>query len=94
MEDNEFTITEVSGGYTIQDKYGRYYYMDGTFNNFNVATDMPSSAAVFEITFNSDNTVSIKNIEKGKTLQYDEGYNSYGIYEDVTHQLPSLFVKK
>lgn len=94
VEDNEFTITEVSGGYTIQDKYGRYYYMDGTFNNFNVATDMPSSAAVFEITFNSDNTVSIKNIEKGKTLQYDEGYNSYGIYEDVTHQLPSLFVKK
>lgn len=94
VEDNEFTITEVSGGYTIQDKYGRYYYMDGTFNNFNVATDMPSSAAVFEITFNSDNTVSIKNIDKGKTLQYDEGYNSYGIYEDVTHQLPSLFVKK
>ena len=94
VEDNEFTITEVSGGYTIQDKYGRYYYMDGTFNNFNVATDMPSSAAVFEITFNSYNTVSIKNIEKGKTLQYDEGYNSYGIYEDVTHQLPSFFVKK
>ena len=93
-EDNEFTITEVSGGYTIQDKSGRYYYVTGTFKSFNVSDNMPSSGAVFDITFNGDNTVSIKNIEKEKTLQYDESYDSYGIYTEVTHQLPSLFVRQ
>ena len=93
-EDNEFTITEVSGGYTIQDKSGRYYYMTGTFNSFNVSDNMPSSGAVFDITFNSDNTVSIKNVEMKKTLQFSEEYNSYGIYTDVTMPLPYLFVKK
>lgn len=93
-EDNEFTITEVSGGYTIQDKSGRYYYMTGTFNSFNVSDNMPSSGAVFDITFNSDNTVSIKNVEMNKTLQFSEEYNSYGIYPNVTMPLPYLFVKK
>lgn len=93
-EDNELTITKVSGGYTMQDKYGRYYYIESGRTNFNVSTEMPSSGAVFAITFNDDNTVSIENVEAEKTLQYDEGYNTYGIYEDVTHQLPSLFVKK
>ena len=93
-EDNEFTTTEVSGGYTIQDKSGRYYYMTGTFNSFNVSDNMPSSGAVFDITFNSDNTVSIKNVEMKKTLQFSEEYNSYGIYTDVTMPLPYLFVKK
>lgn len=93
-EDNELTIRKVSGGYTMQDKYGRYYYIESGRTNFNVSTEMPSSGAVFAITFNDDNTVSIENVEAEKTLQYDEGYNTYGIYEDVTHQLPSLFVKK
>ena len=78
----------------MQDKYGRYYYIESGRTNFNVSTEMPSSGAVFAITFNDDNTVSIENVEAEKTLQYDEGYNTYGIYEDVTHQLPSLFVKK
>ena len=93
-DNNEFTITEVSGGYTIQDKSGRYYYMTGTFNSFNVSDNMPSSGAVFDITFNSDNTVSIKNVEMNKTLQYSEDYSSYGIYSNVTMPLPYLFVKK
>ena len=52
------------------------------------------TGAVFDITFNSDNTVSIKNVEMKKTLQFSEEYNSYGIYTEVTMPLPYLFVKK
>ena len=93
-EANEFTITAVDGGYTLQDGYGRYYYMSGNFNSFNVSKDMPESGAVWTITFNDDNTVSIYNADMKKTVQYDEEYGSYGAYPEVTHTLPNLFVKK
>lgn len=33
---NEFTFKAVSGGYTIQSADGRYLYMTGTYNSFNV----------------------------------------------------------
>lgn len=92
-ESNEFTITAVDGGFTIQDVYGRYYYMSGTFNSFNVSTEMPESGAIWTITFNADNTVNIVNNDKGKTLQYDENYGTYGAYSSVSHALPSLFTK-
>lgn len=91
---NEFTITAVSGGYTIQDNYGRYYYMAGTYDSFNVSTDMPSSGGVWTITFNDDNTVNITNVEMGKTLQYSADYSSFGAYTDSRGTLPSLFVKQ
>ena len=93
-EDNEFTITAVGGGYTIQDNYGRYYYMAGTYDSFNVSTDMPSSGGVWTITFNDDNTVNVTNVEMGKTLQYSADHSSFGAYTDSRGTLPSLFVKQ
>lgn len=91
---NEFTITAVSGGYTIQDNYGRYYYMTGTYNTFNVSASMPSSGGVWTITFNDDNTVNVTNVEMGKTLQYSADHSSFGAYTDSSGTLPSLFVKQ
>ena len=91
---NEFTITAVSGGYTIQDNYGRYYYMTGKYNTFNVSASMPSSGGVWTITFNDDNTVNVTNVEMGKTLQYSADYSSFGAYTDSRGTLPSLFVKQ
>ena len=91
---NEFTITAVSGGYTIQDNYGRYYYMAGTYDSFNVSTSLPSSGGVWTITFNDDNTVNVTNVEMGKTLQYSADYSSFGAYTDSRGTLPSLFVKQ
>ena len=40
---NGWTIANVDGGVTIQDSYGRYIYMSGSYNSFNVDT-APTSA--------------------------------------------------
>ena len=44
-----FTFTEVEGGYTIQDTFGRYVYQTGTYNSFNVAAEMPAEGAVWTV---------------------------------------------
>lgn len=89
---NEFTIKGVSGGYTIQTPDGRYLYMTGTYNSFNVDASQ-KDGYVWDITINSDGTVNIKNIEKGKTIQYSTQYSSYGAYSSITNTLPKLFKK-
>lgn len=88
-----FTFTAVSGGYTIQDTYGRYYYLSGTYNSSNVSAELPAEGAVWTVTINADGAAAIVNVDKQKTMQYDETYNSYGFYADVTHTLPSLYLK-
>ena len=91
-ERNTFLLTETEGGYTIQDSYGRYLYMTGTFNSFNVSATLPESGAVWTITFDEDSAAVIRNAETQKWIQYDSDYNSYGVYEDARGVLPRLFV--
>lgn len=91
--DNAFTIKSVSGGYTIQDASGMYYYMTGNYNSFNRSAELPASGYVWEITFNADKTVNIKNAETKKTIQFDTNYSSYGAYTDVSYILPFLYKK-
>ena len=90
---NEFKFTAVDGGYTIQSPDGRYLYMKGTYNSFNVDSNMPAEGHVWTITFDSNNIVSIKNNLTGKTIQYSTQYNSYGAYTDITNVLPVLYKK-
>lgn len=93
-EECEFTITETENGYTIQDRYGRYYYQAGTYNSFNVSEAVDNNVNngyYWDLTFNEDGTVSIVNSKVSKTIQYDEGYKSYGSYANVTHTLPMLY---
>lgn len=91
--ENEFTIKHSTKGYTIQDASGRYYYMNGTYNSFQVSDTMGSTDAYYwDITF-KDNNVVIKNVEKQKTVQYSASYTSYGAYSDLSNTLPSLFKK-
>ena len=56
-----FTVTEVEGGYTIQDSYGRYLYQSGTYNSFNVAAEMPTDGAVWDIDILADGQAKITN---------------------------------
>ena len=67
--------------------------MKGTYDSFNKSAELPSSGYVWEITFNSDNTVNIKNKELGKTIQYDTQYTSFGAYESIKAVLPYLYKK-
>lgn len=93
---NEFTFTATTGGYTIQDANGKYYYMTGTYNSFNVSETVPTEGHVWTVTMNSDNTVTIKNVLKGKTIRYSISHTSYGAYdaESTDYVLPSLFKKQ
>lgn len=90
---NALTFKSVTGGYTIQDSYGRYYYMSGSYNSFNVSKDLPTSGHIWTVTFNDDKTVNITNVAMSKTIQYSSSYTSYGAYASVTNTLPYLFKK-
>lgn len=89
---NAFTIKKVNGGYTIQDATG-YYFMNGAYNSFSRSAELPASGHIWTITVNSDKTVSIKNNEMGKTIQYDTEFTSFGAYEEIKAILPFLYKK-
>lgn len=88
--DNSFTFTQVDGGYTIQGNDGRYVYMTGTYNSFNLDASQPASGAVWSVTF-SDGKATITNLEMNKSIQFDPQFNSYGSYPDVRGTFPTLY---
>ncbi|MCC8177467.1 MAG: DUF6359 domain-containing protein [Bacteroidales bacterium] len=92
-ETNEFTIEATTGGYYIKDSNGKYLYQTGTYNSFNVSTDLPEDGAVWTIEVLSDGTAKIVNASTSKYVQYSTNYTSYGCYADATGTLPYLFEK-
>ena len=92
-DENAFVFTAVDGGYTIKQADGRYLYMTGTYNSFNVSTDL-TEGYVWTVTANSDGTMTVTNASNGKTLQYDSQYSSYGAYSDVRGTYPTVYEKK
>lgn len=93
MDDaNAFTITSVSGGYTIQMSDKRYLYQTGTYNSFNFSATA-EDGSVFTIEAQSDGTFKITNVIVSKYMQYSSEYNSYGSYSDSRGTLPALYEK-
>lgn len=88
-----YTITAVEGGYTIQDSYGRYMYMEGSFNTFNVSADLPSSDYVWSIDLDSNGQATITNIGKGKWIQYSTQYRNFECLSADSGLRPYLFKK-
>lgn len=91
--DNAFTITAVSGGYTIKMSNGKYIYQKGTFNSFNYSTT-EEEGSTFTITAQSDGTFKIVNVSTSKYIQYSSQYTSYGCYATETGVLPALYEKQ
>ena len=87
---NEFTFTAVDGGYTIQQADGKYLYMKGTYNSFNLS-DARVDGDVFTVDANADGTFKITNVAMGKYFQYSTKYTSYGAYTDEQGIMPSLY---
>lgn len=93
--DDNFLFTTCDDGYSIQDCYGRYLYMDTTdptkdYNSFNLGekavawTVEPKADGTFTISFNN-----------GKFIQFGDGtYTSFGAYAEKKDNtfLPMLFV--
>lgn len=87
---NNFVLTAVEGGYTIQDSYGRYLYMSGNYNSFNVSAERVDGD-VWSIDASSDGTFKITNVAKGKYMQYSLQYHSYGAYSNESGVMPYLY---
>ena len=89
-----FTFTEVEGGYTIQDTFGRYVYQTGTYNSFNVAKEMPTEGAVWTVTIDeTTGEATITNTSVNKYIQYSAQHKSYGSYATAQSNAfkPSLY---
>ncbi len=78
------TITNVTGGITLQDSQGRYLYMTGSYNSFNVSAELPEAGHIWSITKNEDGTYVLVNLAMNKTLAYSTQYTSYGAYSPLT----------
>lgn len=91
---NGFVLEAAEGGYYMKDVYGRYLYMSGTYNSFNLTATLPADKAgyVWSVSVAADGIATIKNVEKGKTMQYDSQYGSWGVYSDSRGTLPALYV--
>lgn len=74
----------------MTDCYGRYYYMTGSFNSFNVDKSV-KDGSVWTITPQEDGTMVINNVSMNKSIQYDKQYGSYGAYSDVRGEYPVFY---
>ena len=89
-----FTFTEVEGGYTIQDAFGRYVYQTGSYDSFNVAAELPAEGAVWTVAIDeTTGEATITNTSVNKYIQYSAQYKSYGSYATAQSNAfkPSLY---
>ena len=77
---NIFSFKETEGGFTIQDAYGKYYYMTGSYNSANVSATLPSSGHVWTVEQTDYYEYTITNVSNGKWMQYSTGHTLMGIY--------------
>ncbi len=88
----EWTFEATDGGYYIKDSFGRYLYMNGTYNNFNVTSNVPTAGGVWTVDINADGTAKITNVEKQKYIQCYEtgGVKTVGCFNNDNGTMPVL----
>ena len=90
-----FTLTNnADGSFTLQDASGRYYYMSGTYNSFNVTTSKPTDGSADWVLEEVDGGTYIKNVAKSKYISYASNYSNFGAYADPgTNSIMQLVAK-
>lgn len=88
---NAFTFVAVEGGYTISDCYGRYLYMTGTYNSFNLSTTLPETGGIWTVEPQADGSMKIVNKEMQKYIQKPADYDSFGAYNYDNGTMPVLY---
>ena len=87
--DDNFVFTSFEDGYSIQDCYGRYLYMDAEHAAFQLGKE----AAAWSVEKSENGTFKLTN--NGKYIQFGDGtYTSFGAYAEKKDKtvLPMLFV--
>ena len=86
--DDNFVFAKFEDGYSIQDCYGRYLYMDNEHASFQLGKE----PVAWELEASDNGTFSLTN--NGKFIQFGEGtfksFGAYAIMQDIT-VLPMLF---
>lgn len=76
--------TSVDGQYTIANADGKYVYMTGTYNSYNIDATLPEDLSdgtyLWTLTFDDSNLV-LTNVYSSKVAWYDSSYKSYGSYQ-------------
>lgn len=90
-----FTESPTPGQYYILDSYGRYLYMEGSFNSFQLSTTLNASNAnyLWQPVANADGTWNITNVGNSKVVQYYIEKSSFGAYPTIQdgYLLPQLY---
>lgn len=70
---NAYTLTATDGGYFLSDTYGRYLYMTGNFDSFNVSATATKGdkSYIWTVEPQADGRFKITNASTGKYIQYD-----------------------
>ena len=91
-----FTLEATTGGFFIKDSNGKYLFMKGTYNSFNVAetADANDAGYIWNVTIQADGTAQIMNTGMNKWIQYSAQYTSFGAYNSQTGENPVIYVKK
>ncbi|MBQ8695510.1 MAG: chitobiase/beta-hexosaminidase C-terminal domain-containing protein, partial [Bacteroidaceae bacterium] len=89
-----FELEVAEGGWYIKDNNGKYIYMTGTYNSFNVSEEIPAEGAVWTIAITEDGTATITNVAMSKYVQYSTKHTSYGAYAEAQDGgvVPTLYV--
>ena len=86
--DDNFVFAKYEDGYSIQDCYGRYLYMDDEHAAFQLGKE----PVAWELEASDNGTFSLTN--NGKFIQFGQGtfksFGAYAIMQDIT-VLPMLF---
>ena len=91
--DNAYIIESTASGYTIkQASDGRYLYMKGSYDSFNLSSS-ETSGCYWTITAQDGSTFRIYNKARSKFVQYSTKHTSYGCYSSMKSYgvMPQLY---
>ena len=86
----EWSFETAEGGYYIKDSKGRYIYMTGNYNSFNISETVPTEGGVWTVTVNADSTAKVLNVAKEKYIQFSAEHGTWGCYSDARGTMPML----
>lgn len=89
--DNAFTFTKEGDYWIMQDCYGKYVYLEGNYNSFQVSKTKPAANYLWNITIAANGEATIMNVSMNKWIQYSTTYGSYGCYNSVQGLLPVFY---
>lgn len=77
----EITAAESGIGNTIKNADGNYIFMKGTYNNFNLAAEIPEDGnGQWVFAYKGEGCISIANTANSKIVKFDAEYGNIGAY--------------